>query len=118
MDIINEFHKQHRKEERIRDRAYRSPIPAIECNDGFRISVQASEFAYCAPRVTDEIEYYKFECGFPSAEVPELREWRDGDGDDVDNVFGYVPVAVIVALIEKHGGIKGPYLYPSEETDS
>lgn len=109
MDIINEFHKQHRKEERIRDRLYRTPIPQIECNDGFLISVQASEHAYCSPRVTADIEYHKFECGYPSAAVPELQEWKDGEGDDTGTVYGYVPVAVIVALIEKHGGIKGAF---------
>lgn len=110
MDIINEFHKKHRADTLIRDRLYRSPIPAIECNDGFRISVQASDGAYCAPRVTADIEYSKFECGYPSAAVPELQEWKDGDGDDTGTVYGYVPVGVIVALIEKHGGIKGPFV--------
>ena len=116
MDIINEFHKQHRKEERIRNKLYRSPIPQIECNDGFHISVQASEFAYCMPRVTADVEYDKFECGYPSAAVPELAEWKDGDvdTDDTDTVYGYVPVAVIVALVEKHGGIKGPLNLPEE----
>lgn len=106
MDIINEFHKKHRKDELIRDRWYREPIDAIECNDGFRISVQASEGSYCAPRVTADVVYSQFECGFPNMEVPELREWKDGDGDDTGTVYGYVPVSVIVALIEKHGGIK------------
>jgi hypothetical protein len=117
MDIINQFHKQHRKEERIRNKLYRSPIPHIECNDGFHISVQASEFAYCMPRVTDDIEYDEFECGYPSAAVPELHKWKDGgdDTDDTGTVYGYVPVAVLVALVEKHGGIKGALKHAEAE---
>lgn len=117
MDIINEFHKQHRQDELIRDRPYRRPIPAIECNDGFRISVQASEGAYCAPRVTDDIEYHKFECGYPSAPVPILQEWKDGDGDDMSTVYGCVPVGVIVTLIESHGGIKGAFDHGTGESE-
>lgn len=111
MDIINEFHKQHRKDELIRDRPYRGPIPAIECHDGFRISVQASEYTYCSPRITDDIAYHQFECGFPSGPVPELTEWKDGDADSDDTqcVYGYVPVDVIVGLVKKHGGIKGAF---------
>lgn len=107
MDIVNEFHKQLRVEESIRGKLYRAPIARILCRDGFNISVQASEFAYCTPRVTADIEYTKFECGFPSSAVPELREWKDGDDkdDDTVSVYGFVPVEVIVALIEKHGGI-------------
>lgn len=118
MDIINEFHKQHRKDEEIRGRLHRSPIPAIHCNDGFTISVQAHYGAYCSPRVTEDIEYYQFECGFPSGPVPELREWKDGDDDtdDTQTVYGYVPVMAIVALVEKHGGIKGAFNRGTGET--
>lgn len=113
MDIINQFYRSVRKDENIRGRLYRTPVPAIVCMDGFHISVQASEFSYCDPRVTDDIEYFQFECGFPSEPVPELREWKDGgDGeDDTQCVYGYVPVEVIVGLVAKHGGIKGHFVH-------
>ena len=124
MDIINEFHKQNRVDAPLAphlDRIYRDPICAIECNDGFHISVQASEYAYCSPRVTADTEYFRFECGFPSGPVPELAEWKDGDKDDrstdMDTVYGYVPVQEIVKLVEAHGGIKGP-LKRHESSDS
>jgi len=116
MDIINEYHKAHRVDERceyMRGDLRRSPIPAIECNDGFHISVQASEYSYCSPRLTADIEYSQFECGFPSAPVPEIAEWKDGEKEDretdTESVYGYVPVSAIVKLIEAHGGIKGPF---------
>mgnify|MGYP003440380234 FL=1 len=105
MDIINEYHKKHRIDRECAGYVMRSPIPKIVCKDGFSISVQASEYAYCCPRKTSNISYYEFECGYPSADVPTLREWKEGDGPDTDTVYGYVPVDVIVALIESHGGI-------------
>jgi hypothetical protein len=107
-DIVNEYHKKHRTIRIISvNYTMRDPVPAIKCVDGFSISVQASEYTYCAPRVTEDCEYYKFECGFPSAPVPELAQWKDGSENDPDEgcVFGYVPVEVIVKLIESHGGI-------------
>jgi len=48
-----------------------------------------------------------FECGFPNMDVPELAEWKEGDGDDKQTVYGYVPVDAIVKLLEKHGGLVG-----------
>jgi hypothetical protein len=103
-DIVNEYHKRHRVDTLLSGRLYREPVRAIRCKDGFHISVQASAFTYCAPRVTADCEYTQFECGFPSEPVPELLQWRDGD-DDMQTVFGFVPVSEIVKLIEKHGGI-------------
>jgi hypothetical protein len=101
MDIINEHFKKHPE----------WPRPAIECADGFHISVQAHAGAYCTPRLSNyEGEYSRVECGFPNREVPELAEWKDGDNEnrasDTESVYGYVPVSVVLALIEKHGGLK------------
>lgn len=107
MDIINEWHRIQRVDEPLYPggRVYRSPIDAIVCADGFRISVQASEHSYCSPRVTEDTEYREFECGFPSGPVPTLQQWKEGDGDDTRSVYGYVPVQVIVDLVNSHGGI-------------
>lgn len=77
----------------------------VECADGFTISIQANSAAYCSPRDNDG-EWYQVECGFPSAPVPELAEWKEGEGDDTKTVYGYVPVEVVSELIEKHGGEK------------
>lgn len=103
MDIVNEHLKNNAE----------WPRPAMECADGFRISVQAHYGAYCQPRPShpdDEVDqFYQVECGFPSAEVPELAKWKDGDKEDrstdTESVYGYVPVKVVVALLEKHGGL-------------
>jgi hypothetical protein len=70
------------------------------------MSVQASETHYSFPR-DNKGPWEKFECGFPSKPVPELREWKeevDDDASDEDCVFAYVPWVAVMLTIEKHGG--------------
>lgn len=97
---INAYMRANRRHGRL--------VRRIECTDGFSISVQAHDGAYCKPRADDNghIYYYMVECGFPSGDVPELSEWKDGDGPDTKCVYGYVPIDVVAALIDSHGGIK------------
>lgn len=80
--------------------------PPLLCRDGFSMSVQASEYHYCVPR-NDEGPWDKFECGFPSKPVPELREWKEelrDDAPDEECFFAYVPWLAVMLTIEKHGG--------------
>lgn len=111
MDVVNQFHRWLRKDTEIRDRPYREPISMAICKDGFMVSIQASEYSYCTPRVTEDCEYSAFELGFPSMDVPELSEWKDGEGDDKQTVYAYVPTPVIAALLEKHGGLIGALMH-------
>ena len=76
------------------------------CKDGFSMSVQANEFAYCSPRVNDAIKYTSVEVGYPSQAEPMLMEWIDGDDKHPTNtVYGYVPAGRISLICVKHGGI-------------
>jgi hypothetical protein len=75
----------------------------ILCADGFKVSVQAGRAVYCTPRDGNG-PWTQFECGFPSAPVPEWIDWRDGDAPDMENVFGYVPADAIWSVLEQHGG--------------
>jgi hypothetical protein len=82
--------------------------PQIVCADGFKMSVQGNQNAYCQPR-NDQGPYYQVECGFPS-EVPltdELKEFAEccGTDDYTQTVYGYVPAAIVLAEFEAHGGI-------------
>ena len=87
--------------------------PHVVCNDGFSMSVQANDTAYSSPKtVIYEGEYESMEIGFPSAPESLIAEyaedWEIEDCDDprlCNTVYGYVPVEVIDAVIEKHGGI-------------
>ena len=114
--------------------AFQKVRPRIACNDGFSVSVQASEFTYCHPRYTQwqnedgwqvingeywlssetprnfETDHYtpyeSVELGFPSEEDELINEYAEGD-DYTNTVYGYVPVNVVEQLVEKHGGFKG-----------
>lgn len=85
---------------------YPAVRPMIVCKDGFKVSVQASEFHYCHPRInTNPMLYDKVELGFPSEAVPEWLEYAEEQYDPTDTVYGYVPVELVDAALEKHGGI-------------
>ena len=91
---------------RMRAPGIQEKRPRLYCNDGYSVSVQASEFHYCSPRLNGLQDYERVELGFPSMEDELINEYAD-DGDDyTDTVYGYVPIEVVEKLIEKHGGIK------------
>jgi hypothetical protein len=94
LDATNEYLAKHQDKRGC-------TVKRIICADGFDMSVQASKYHYCAPR-TDTGPYHKVEIGFPSAPVAEFMEYQDGD----DDVYGYVPVEIVNAVIAAHGGIK------------
>ena len=85
--------------------------PRITCTDGFSISVQGSSFSYAIPREDNPPNgYTHVECGFPSSKptTKALLEYAEcfGDSDDyTDTVYGYVPVEVVQAELDAHGGI-------------
>jgi len=83
---------------------HRLPVAAIVCKDGFTFSVQASSSHYCTPRSDDAHAYTNFEVGFPSILEESLAPYAETPGT-TETVFGWVPLRVIVYLIEKHGGV-------------
>lgn len=80
--------------------------PRLYCNDGFSISVQASEFHYCYPQLNGVRDYESVELGFPSVEDELINEYAEDCMDYTETVYGYVPIEVVEKLIEKHGGIR------------
>jgi hypothetical protein len=80
-------------------------VKPIECADGLTMSVQASETHYCSPR-SNLGPYTEVEVGFPSQLVEELMEYAESPSTPTDTVYAYVPVTVVEAVIEKHGGLK------------
>jgi hypothetical protein len=78
----------------------------ITCNDGFSMSVQASDFHYCNPRKNlPDGNYSTVEIGFPSEEEPLIVEYAEDESDLTGTVYGHVPVEVVEQVIEKHRGI-------------
>ena len=77
----------------------------VVCADGFKMSVQAHDGAYCEPREDDQENYTLVEIGFPSAEEPLIMPWCESPDEPTDTVYGYVPVGVVTNVIVKHGGM-------------
>lgn len=102
---INEFLKANSKS----NLWGRKTAPQVKCRDGFQMSVQASTSHYCIPKSNStEIDYTHVEVGFPSGYEPTLETYRESSVDDMkSDVFCYVPVAVVDAITESHGGIIG-----------
>lgn len=77
--------------------------PRIVCVDGFSLSAQATQGAYCSPR-QNVGPWREVEVGFPSA-PPELIGHLAEDPDDpTRTVYPYVAVELVERLIEMHGG--------------
>lgn len=79
--------------------------PRLICKDGFSMSVQASQYHYCTPRVDGVVEYEEVEIG-PLNEKEELLIPYAENPDETYTVYPYVPIDIVNQVIEKHGGIK------------
>lgn len=89
-----------------RDRSISTIFPRMTCADGFTMSVQGHRGAYSHPRDDFADQYSAVEIGFPSERVEEFMPFIDGgDSNPTETVYGYVPIAIVVAVIEKHGGL-------------
>ena len=77
----------------------------VICADGFKMSVQAHDGAYCEPRLDAQRKYTLVEIGFPSAKEPLLMPWCEDDRKPTETVYGYVPVDIVTNVIVKHGGM-------------
>ena len=67
------------------------------------MSVQASSNHYCSPR-EDEGPWTHVEVGYPNRVEPLLWEWAEVKGAWTDTVYPRVPVEVVAAVVELHGG--------------
>lgn len=84
----------------------RSRYKRAVCKDGFSVSIQAHDGAYCEPRRDSHIGGYKsVELGYPSAPDPFILPYAEDPADLTETVYGYVPAAVVRKMIEAHGGI-------------
>ena len=77
----------------------------IICGDGFEMSVQANESAYCTPRINDAGSYTAVEVGFPSEEESLLMPFAENAEKPTETVYGWVPTTVVALVCAKHGGV-------------
>jgi len=84
----------------------------VLCADGFTMSVQANESAYCSPRVNDATLYIEVEVGLPSEREELIMPWAESSSRPTDTVYAYVPASVVTNVIAKHGGVVSGDLPP------
>ena len=77
----------------------------VVCADGFKMSVQAHDGAYCSPRTNNASSYSEVEIGFPTAKEPLLMEYCEDREQPTHTVYAYVPAQVVTNVIAKHGGM-------------
>tara|TARA_R100000008_G_C3570399_1_gene161736 strand:+ start:234 stop:536 length:303 start_codon:yes stop_codon:yes gene_type:complete len=84
----------------------------IRCADGFTMSVQANQRAYCTPRTDNAERYTEVEVGYPSEAEPLLLEWAEDPQAPTNTVYGWVPAERVSLILVKHGGIVSGDLPP------
>ena len=78
----------------------------VVCEDGFSVSIQASRYNYCEPKLDSCVEgYTSVELGFPNRPCPFIMDYAETPEDLTGSVYGYVPANVVRKMIEAHGGI-------------
>tara|TARA_Y100000593_G_scaffold59273_1_gene109868 strand:- start:1760 stop:2122 length:363 start_codon:yes stop_codon:yes gene_type:complete len=77
----------------------------VVCADGFTMSVQAHQGAYCSPRMSGAPKYTHVEVGFPSEREDLLMEFAEEPDKPTQTVYGWVPVQTVTNVLAKHGGI-------------
>lgn len=78
-------------------------VPAIKCGNGLTMSVQASEYHYCAPRDSYG-PWLEVEIGFQSKRVPKLLPYAEEKKRPTKTVYGWVPLSLVAEVIESNGG--------------
>jgi len=77
----------------------------VVCKDGFSMSVQAHDGAYCEPRIDNAANYTEVEVGYPTQIEELLMPWCEDKDKPCNTVYGYVPVFTVHLVITKHGGM-------------
>lgn len=77
----------------------------VVCADGFRMSVQAHDGAYCVPRRNRAERYIEVEIGFPTERESLLMEFAEDPKSPTETVYPYVPAELVYLVIAKHGGM-------------
>ena len=77
----------------------------VVCADGFNMSVQANNSAYCSPRTTGADRYEAVEVGFPSEREELLMPFAEDADVPTRTVYGWVPSNTVALVCAKHGGV-------------
>lgn len=78
--------------------------PNIHCEDGYVLSVQASEYVSARGEGRGADTHWQ-EVEVLTEAVPEWDKYLQLETENGPNVYGFVPVDEVQSLIDKHGGI-------------
>lgn len=104
-DYINEFFRRVPAEVIGGEYPSQRPREKLICVSGLELSVQASAFHYCNPRLDGADEYSSVEIGFPPYAIDLLKPFAEDREDLTGTVYGHVPTDVINSIIGAHGGV-------------
>jgi hypothetical protein len=78
----------------------------VVCADGFSVSIQAHDGAYCEPRRDSHTAgYQSVELGYPNRPCIFINEYAEDSSRPTDTVYSYVPASVVRKMLLAHGGI-------------
>ena len=75
------------------------------CTDGYSVSIQAHNGAYCEPRCDDADLYTEVELGYPNRPDDLIIKYAEDPEKPCETVYAYVPVDEVTLLLTKHGGM-------------
>ena len=81
----------------------------VRCADGFVVSVVAGGRSMSEPRLRGP--FTRVEVGFPSQRPEPWSEWSvyaPVDVEPTEAIYAFVPVEMVRALVESHGGEEVP----------
>lgn len=78
----------------------------VVCADGFSVSIQAHDGAYCEPRRDSYTAgYQSVELGYPNRPCIFINKYAEDSSRPTDTVYAYVPASVVRKMLLAHGGI-------------
>jgi hypothetical protein len=79
----------------------------IFCLDGFSFSCQCGYGMYSLPKHLSIMdgEVTHFELGFPTKSDDLILEYAEDRNKPTKTIYPFVPIEVVIELINKHGGI-------------
>ena len=77
----------------------------VVCKDGYSISIQAHDGAYCEPRQDGAECYSLVELGYPNQSDSLIDHLAETPDKPKKTIYGYVDVNTVYLLLTKHKGI-------------
>jgi len=107
MSLAKQYLKDSYKAKVIAGYSYQDVRKRVFCNDGFNVSIQASNTCRCTPQENlEDGNYSEVELGFPSDTDDLIIPYAEDPTDVLRTVYNYIPIEIVDELIKKHGGIK------------